>query len=92
MSGGSMDHLYSRVLSAQFSETTNRRKAFRKHLNLIAQCLRAIEWNDSGDGASDEDALIDLVITPQRKLEQAIEDAEAMRNELSYAIQEAKKL
>jgi len=54
MSGGSMDYLYLRVLDAQFEMNTLLRIQFRNHLNLVADALRAIEWNDSGDGADNE--------------------------------------
>ena len=58
MSGGSMNYLYSAVESATFEENTILRKAFRLHLLKVSEALRAIEWNDSGDGADNEDFLI----------------------------------
>lgn len=69
MSGGSMDHLYRRVLEAVdndsdeygergFLKNTGLRKLFATHLRNVAAALKAIEWNDSGDGADDEDMLI----------------------------------
>ncbi len=34
------------------------RRAFCAHLVLVAAAMRAIEWNDSGDGAPDEGTLL----------------------------------
>ncbi len=62
MSGGSMDYLYAKVQDAQFLETTQLRVAFRLHLQRVAKAMRAIEWNDSGDGDYREDALIEAVL------------------------------
>ena len=58
MSGGSMDYLCYKVEEAFFLHGTLERKAFRKHLQLVAEALKAIEWNDSGDGADNEEELI----------------------------------
>ena len=54
MSGGSMDHLHLKVKNAQFRLNTWERRAFKKHLDLVAQALKDIEWNDSGDGSDNE--------------------------------------
>lgn len=37
------------------------RKAFTEHLRKVAAALKAIEWNDSGDGDAEEAALIRAV-------------------------------
>jgi hypothetical protein len=37
---------------------TELRKKFRSHLRRVSEAMRAIEWNDSGDGASNEADLI----------------------------------
>ena len=58
MSSGSMDYLYQKVQDAAFVEDTQLRRLFRKRLNQVAKALRAIEWNDSDDGESMEDAYI----------------------------------
>jgi hypothetical protein len=34
------------------------RQRFKEHLEKVAAAMRAIEWNDSGDGAKHEKALI----------------------------------
>jgi hypothetical protein len=54
MSGGSMNHLYHLVRDAEFDAHSPEREAFRKHLALVANALRSIEWNDSGDGDDQE--------------------------------------
>ena len=54
MSGGSMNHLYHLVRDAEFHAHSPEREAFRKHLALVANALRSIEWNDSGDGDDQE--------------------------------------
>lgn len=53
MSGGSYDYAYSRVQDfvdrLVTRERTAVRKAFRVHLVAVAEAMRAIEWEDSGD-------------------------------------------
>lgn len=71
-----MNYLYSKIeYDARFSEHTPERQAFRKHLVKVAAALRAIEWNDSGDGASDEEELIRACLSPTATLEAATEAA-----------------
>lgn len=81
MSGGSMDYLYSRVQDAEFEENTPERKAFRKHLNLVAKALREIEWADSCDtspGQYDTPAImacitkVDVFLSLQEEAEELI--------------------
>ena len=59
MSGGCYDHAYSRIeeLANEITPKTAMRRAFKAHLRDVAKACREIEWNDSGDGA-DEDAAI----------------------------------
>ena len=76
MSGGSMEYLYSRVQTAHFAEDTPLRKAFRRHLILVAEALHDIEWVDSGDyGPGDEDAAIRACLAPGVELAAATQDA-----------------
>lgn len=58
VSGGSMDYLYAKVEGATFRLNTPERRALYKHLQRLSKALRAIEWNDSGDGDPDERELI----------------------------------
>ncbi len=71
MSGGSMDYLYSKIEYAEFKENTILRRAMRRHLGKVAAALKAIEWNDSDDGADNEDELIRACLADGAELEQA---------------------
>jgi len=77
MSGGSMNYLFSRLENdADFSEHTSERKAFAKHLKLVAKALHDIEWVDSSDyGPGDEVAAIRACLHPAVLLETALENA-----------------
>ena len=92
MSGGSMNYLYSRIeYDAKFLGNTPERKAFRFHLEKVAQALHDIEWVDSGDyGPGDEEAAIRACIGDGAVLDAAIEmahdAAEVLRIELEKAM------
>lgn len=67
MSGGRYDYMYSRIDSlAEEIEIEGDcsaappgvRAAFVELLQRVARAARAIEWNDSMDGDSEEEALI----------------------------------
>lgn len=77
MSGGSMDYLCYKVQDATFKEDTVLRRAFKAHLLLVARAMKAIEWNDSGDGDDGEEAAIRACIEPNAELAQARMDLEA---------------
>ena len=81
----SLDYLYFKVETAMFPETTLLRRAFRKHLGKVAAALKAIEWNDEGNGAPNEGELIRACLTPECELQQA-------KEELANAIQTADEL
>lgn len=90
MSGGSMDYLYSKVQDANFSEDTVLRRAFRAHLNKVAEALHDIEWVDSCDyGKGDEEKAIRAVLGATATLEQALMDAKKVKAELDSEIQRA---
>jgi hypothetical protein len=90
MSGGSMNYLYSRVQSASFDTNTPERRAFRKHLMLVADALRAIEWVDSGDsGPGDENPAIRAVLARGDVLGAAIENAHSALRDLQAEIARA---
>lgn len=92
MSGGSMDYLYCRVMDATFQTDTPERKAFRKHLMLVAKALKSIEWNDSGDGDDDEVANIMACISQADVLKAAIEDAHKVQGELDRILERVQRL
>jgi hypothetical protein len=85
MSGGSMDYLYGRVEDAQFKLDTPLRRAFKKHLSLVSSALRAIEWNDSGDGDPTEDETILACLPSEARFKQAIDEAKAAVAEVGKA-------
>jgi hypothetical protein len=87
MSGGSMDYLYSKVEEATFILNTPERKALHKHLQKLSKALRAVEWNDSGDGDDKERDLIYAVIGGNAILGSTIEEAQKVRDELIEQIQ-----
>ncbi len=67
MSGGSYNYAYHHVEEAALEITEDGccsaaspelRRAFKAHLLKVAKALRAVEWNDSGDGDDEETLLI----------------------------------
>jgi len=87
MSGGSMDYLCYKVEEASFALITPERKAFKKHLRLVAKALKAIEWNDSGDGAADEEELIRKCLGEVAVLDACVEDARRVLQELTEELE-----
>ena len=67
MSGGSWDYLCYKIADAakqlQLNTQTPERRAFGKHLELVAEAMHDIEWVDSSDkGPGDENAAIKAVL------------------------------
>ena len=77
MSGGSMNYLYSKLeYEATFETNTVERKAFEKHLALVAKALHDIEWVDGCDyGTGDENEAIRACLHPSVLLETALDNA-----------------
>ena len=77
MSGGSMNYIYSKLeYEANFRQDTPERRAFAKHLNLVAKALHDIEWVDSADyGPGDENAAIRACLGDARMLQATLEMA-----------------
>ena len=72
MSGGSLDYFYLKLEELDFRQQTPQRKAFKRHLVLVAQALHDIEWVDSGDyseGAESE--AIEACLHPKATLLEA---------------------
>lgn len=71
MSGGSWDYLYVRVNDAAERlqrERSSVRRAFGRHLALVAHSLHEIEWCDSGDHGGDQDVVaMRACLTPQQE-------------------------
>lgn len=90
MSGGSMEYLCYKVGDASFRTHTPERKAFMKHLQLVAAALHDIEWVDSGDyGPGRENEAIRFCLQPGAILAAAIEDARQVRDQLTAEIDRA---
>lgn len=83
MSGGSMEYFYHKVRDLEFNTNTPERKAFKKHLDLIADALFAIEWVDSGDyGKGEENEPILKCIGRQDVLDTLIEEGKQLIQDL----------
>lgn len=81
-----MGYLYLRILDAEFSADTPERRAFKQHLQMVAEALKAIEWVDSGDwGPGDEDEPILSCIFPDFK-DPSLNDIKRLRDDLSALI------
>jgi len=78
MSGGEYNYAYRRVeefanqMLVRHSEIRHLRIGFHKHLQLVAEAMRAIEWVDSGDGA-DEEAAIRACLPKNVPFEEALD-------------------
>ncbi len=95
MSGGSYQYAYGRVedmaRSLQGRHESPLRRAFARHLELVAKAMHDAEWVDSSDyGPGDDDAAIRLVLSPGAELEAAISMAEDARAALEDALARAK--
>jgi len=101
MSGGSYDYAFGKVvdmadsLSEVKSRNTPLRRAFAKHLRLVAEAMHDIEWVDSGDcGLGDEVAAIEAVLGKDvqvLELAEAIADAETANTSLQNVLAKAKE-
>lgn len=92
MSGGSMQYLYTSVEYARFDTHTTERRAFKKHLELVAKALHDIEWVDSGDySEGDENDSIRACLSDTKLLESAIEHAKEALEELRAELKRAKE-
>ena len=93
MSGGSMDYFYGRLEDAanQFQRTTPERIALRTHMLKLACVLKAVEWNDSGDGDDEEERLLRELLTPQEVLVAARDEARRVLADLQKVIAQVGK-
>ena len=84
MSGGSMDYFYSHLIDAanKFRLDTTYRIAIRSHMLKLAKVLKAIEWNDSGDGDDREEELINECLAPKEVLATTLSEAKRVLEEL----------
>ena len=91
MSGGSYDYSCFRV--NDMAEDTRikfgspLRRAFGKHLALVSEAMRMVEWVDSSDNSpGDENDAIKRVLQPGAELSELIEMAKEVRDQLDEAI------
>lgn len=93
MSGGSYDYSYCRVNDMAYDPRVAKgsalRRAFSRHLILVSEAMRAIEWMDSGD-TSDCDAEIRAVLGEHAELRELITMAEETQAALNEALNRAK--
>lgn len=91
MSGGSWDYLCYKIDDAadrlsDSKDTT--RKAFAKHLYLVAKALHDIEWVDSDDmSKGDEYKAIRKVISREDELAAVLEDAKDIYEKLDKLLE-----
>jgi hypothetical protein len=97
VSGGSYEYIYSRIgdvareirddggCGEGYCARPSLRRAFKTHLHKVAAAMRAIEWNDSGDGDDRETELINECLSPSAELVQAIADAAVALDALERA-------
>ncbi len=86
-----MNYLYSKLeYDANFKEDTPERRAFAKHLKLVAKALHDIEWVDSGDyGPGDDADAIRACLSDGATLEAAIEAAHEAHKTLRAELERA---
>ena len=93
MSGGSYNYAYSKVQDMaedpRVAKGSPLRRAFSRHLLLVAEAMRAVEWMDSCDTSSDEDE-IRAVLGPHAEMEALVAMAEEARAALTEALSRAK--
>jgi hypothetical protein len=94
VSGGSYDYAFRGVERMAYEvlrrgKSSPLRAAFAAHLELVAQAMHDIEWEDSGDGA-DWETSVRAVLAPGAELAAAIEAAERARADLDTVIGAAK--
>ena len=92
MSGGALDYVYSRLedIVPLIPGDTPERRAFKKHLIVVARALKAIEWNMSGDGDDEEPALIRRLIGFKGIIASEVEEAKVVVIQLQDLLTRAK--
>lgn len=82
MSGGSYDYAYMKIEDMADELCQQRqplRKAFGKHLKLVAKAMHDIEWVDSSDyGPGEEVDSINAVLAPGAEMEAIKEDLQEL--------------
>lgn len=88
MSGGSYNYLYLRVEEVATDPRVRNggpvRRAFAKHLDKVAEAMRAIEWVDSCDSSDDTKEIL-ACLGPYAELEELISTAKELTGQLIEA-------
>ncbi len=92
MSGGSWEYVYR-----QFADVADRlsgskeshRRALAPQVAKLSKAMRAIEWNDSGDGDDAEVELCRACLAPGAELEVIIDEAKDIVNKLQLELARA---
>lgn len=90
MSGGSWDYVYARLQDVAIrlaSSSSYDRRALGVLVDRVAQAMREIEWEDSGDGGQEAEAIREALGTARFPLV-----AQLLRNDLDRIVAEATKL
>ena len=100
MSGGHYDYAYSKLLDFIVNLRIKGgchtappvvRQAFKEHLLKVSEAMKAIEWNDSGDGDRNEEELIMKCISNSDVLQLAIDDAKKSFEEFKKILEKIEK-
>ena len=93
MSGGSYNYAYSRVedmaYDPRIASGSPLRRAFSRHLLLVAKAMKAVEWMDSCDTSDCDDEICE-VLGEHAELRELIAMAEETQAALTKAIDHAK--
>lgn len=86
MSGGSWDYFYINVEDVAgrlMRSSKTLRVGLGSHLMDVAKAMKAIEWNDSGDGDDDEEQLLRAVVPVERITETVAARIADLRRDLA---------
>lgn len=94
MSGGSYDYVFRFIHDMSGDHRliggSPLRRAFAKHLELVAKAMHDVEWVDSCDNSPGfEDAAIKAVLGEGAELKELIVMGEEVRNSLDSALKDA---
>ena len=100
MSGGRYEYVYQRIdalageirlVGGCHAAPPHVREALKSHLLELALALKAVEWNDSGDGDEGEEKLLRELLSPGAPLEAARQQAEEAAERLNAEIERSRK-
>jgi hypothetical protein len=88
-----MNYLYSKLeYEANFCQNTLERRAFAKHLELVAKALHDIEWVDSGDSPpGSENEAIRACLGDGAMLKTVVEEAQETLKSLTAELERVRQ-